>query len=286
MSLPLRDGALQIFNVDHGQCALLTLPTPTGIRRVLVDCGHSVNFRGAPWYPGHHLSNLGVKYVDVLICTNYDEDHVSGFPDLQMRGISVGCILGNPTVSPEAIAKLKSEVGMGSGIRSIASTLAVRKLIGWPQTPPVIPGLDLTWIWNPYPFFVDENNLSLIVVLNVHGINFMFPGDMETKGFRNILNTYLPFRSIVSGINVLVASHHGRDSGICPEMFDVYGCRPQLVVISDDHKQYDTQETTEYYGRKARGISWFRNQGTRYVLSTRNDGEIRFSFARGSCTVW
>ena len=30
-------------------------------------------------------------------------------------------------------------------------------------------------------------------------------------------------------------------------MFDVYGGKPVLVVISDDYKQYESQETTNYY---------------------------------------
>ena len=50
---PLHAGGLQIFDVDHGQCALLTMPGDGGtIYRVLIDCGHAVNFQGAPWYPG------------------------------------------------------------------------------------------------------------------------------------------------------------------------------------------------------------------------------------------
>lgn len=285
MSLELHDGALQIFDVDHGQCALLTLPGPSGFRRVLIDCGHSVKFHGAPWFPGMHLSNLGVTYIDMLICTNYDEDHASGFPDMDRRGITIGCILGNPTVAAETIVSLKTEDGMGDGIRAIATTLAVRRQIGWAQIPPTIHGLGLTWSWNPYPYFDDENNLSLVVTLNIHGFNFMFPGDMETKGFNHLLNTCPPFRQTVAGVHVLVASHHGRKNGICPAMFDAYGCKPRLVVISDDYKQYDTQETTSYYGEKAQGISWFRDQGARYVLTTRKDGEIRFSFKNGNCMV-
>jgi beta-lactamase superfamily II metal-dependent hydrolase len=222
----------------------------------------------------------------MLVCTNYDEDHVSGFPDLDRRGITVGCILGNPTVTAETIMSLKTEDGMGPGIQAIATALGARRQIGWPQIPPTIPGLSLTWSWNPYPYFDDENNLSLVVTLNIHGFNFMFPGDMERRGFDNLLNTYPPFRQIAAGVDVLVAPHHGRDDGICPALFDVYGCKPQLVVISDDYKQYDTQETTTYYGGKARGIPSFRDQGARYVLTTRNDGEIRFSFKSGYCTAW
>ena len=220
-----------------------------------------------------HLRNLGVTYIDMLICTNYDEDHASGFPDLDRRNITVGCILGNPTVSAETIVNLKTEDGMGDGTRAIANALAARRQIAWAQIPPTIPGLGLTWSCNPYPYFDDENNLSLVVTLNIHGFKFMFPDDMETKGFKHLLNTYPPFRQIVAGVHVLVAPHHGRDNGICPEMFDAYGCSPQLVVISDDYKQYDTQETTNYYGGKARGIPWFRDQGARYVLTTRTRAE-------------
>ena len=56
MNFELYDGALQIFNVDHGQCALLTMRGSTRVHRVLIDCGHSVDFQGgrgirAPTWP-------------------------------------------------------------------------------------------------------------------------------------------------------------------------------------------------------------------------------------------
>jgi len=285
--IPVLDGLLQIFNVDHGQCALLTMPRPGGISRVLIDCGHSVDFNGTPWYPGAHLASMGVTYIDMLICTNYDEDHMSGYPDLIKRGITVGCILGNPTVSPETIVNLKTEDGMGAGIEAVASALAARRDIGWGLKPPFISGVDLTWTYNPHPFFDDENNLSLVATLDINGFRFMFPGDMETRGWNNLLATCPQFRQTVAGVHVLIAAHHGRDNGICKNIFDLYGCRPKLIVISDDYKQYDTQETTSYYASKAQGIEGYRgHSGTRYVLTTRRDGEIRFSFLNGRCDVY
>jgi beta-lactamase superfamily II metal-dependent hydrolase len=285
---PLLDGGLQIFDVDHGQCALLTMPGyGQSVHRVLIDCGHAVNFMGLPWYPGAHLQGLGVSYIDMLVCTNLDEDHMSGYPDLLGRGVGIGCVLGNPTVAPETIVKLKTQDGMGNGIEALANTLAVRRSIGWQQTAPYIPDVNMIWTWNPYPYFDDENNLSLVFTIDVHGFRFMFPGDMERVGWTNLLETCPEFRPIVAGVNVLVASHHGRWSGICQDVFDVYGCTPTLIVISDDYKQYDTQETTTYYGSKATGISCYRGQpGIRKTLTTRNDGEIRFSFHSGRCEVW
>ncbi len=64
--LPLHDGCLQIFNVDHGQCALLSVPAHGRIYRVLIDCGHAVDLGGGPWYPGAALQQAGIKYIDLL----------------------------------------------------------------------------------------------------------------------------------------------------------------------------------------------------------------------------
>lgn len=286
----LHDGALQIFDVDHGQCALLTIPNNWGASyRVLIDCGHAVNFRGGAWYPGQHLQSIGVTYLDMLVCTNYDEDHMSGFPDLEARGVAIGCILGNPSITPECIVKLKTEDGqenLGKGIEAGAQSLALRRSMGWQQVTPKIPGVNMIWTWNRYPSFEDENNLSLVFTLDVFGHRFMFPGDMECAGWRQLLQLS-QFWPVVAGVEVLIAAHHGRENGICPEMFSVYGCKPQLVVISDDYKQHETQETTNFYGSKASGISGFRNDlGLRRVLTTRRDGPLVFSFHGPNCFVY
>jgi beta-lactamase superfamily II metal-dependent hydrolase len=286
MNISIQDGLLQVFYVDHGQCALLTLPTAAGNRFVLIDCGHAADFDGQPWYPGQHLQSLGITNIDLFIITNFDEDHASGFADLRQRGITIGCILGNPSVAPDKVASLKSDSGMGPGIQALTHTMTLRRQAGHAEVVPDIAGLGLTWAWNPYPFFDDENNLSLIVNLRIHGWNFLFTGDMEKAGWLNLLKTNASFRSLVQQVHVLNAAHHGRESGRCAELFQVYGCSPRLVLISDDYKQYESQETTAYYATRASGIPWFRNTGPRKVLTTRKDGEILFSFRNGGFLVW
>lgn len=276
------DGMLEVFDVDHGACALLTMLTQQGPKRVLIDCGHSSDFQGAPWYPGDQLIHRSIKHVDLLIVTNYDEDHVSGAPSLVKQGISVEAILGNPTVPPEAIEHLKSEDGMGNGIRIIVNSLSERRSQNWGTTVPDIPGVTLRWFWNPYPHWDNENNLSLVVHLSINGTNFLFTGDMEKDGFENLLR--LPsFAQLMSGVHVLMAPHHGRENGRCETLFDDHGCRPDIVVISDCAKKYQSQETTQYYASKAKGIHGFRGQGPRYVLTTRRDGYLKFVFESGRC---
>jgi beta-lactamase superfamily II metal-dependent hydrolase len=282
---PLHDGTLQIFNVEHGGCALLTMPTPWGgVYRILIDCGHNATTK---WYPGEHLRRLGVDRLQLLVVTNYDEDHASGLRNLVEQGVYIEQVLRNPAVTPVTIQHLKTKDGMGIGIETLVRLLTIQPsldVVG--GRIPVPAGVNLQWFWNPYPYFDDENNLSLVLLLEVHGFKFMFSGDMEKAGFKNMLNTNQAFRTAVSQVHVLMAAHHGRQNGICEDMFDTWGCRPALVVISDDYKQYSTQETSVFYGRKASGITGFRNdQGPRKVLTTRRDGELWFSFQNGYCIV-
>ena len=90
MSIPLQNGLLQIFDVDHARCALLTMPSAlSGARRLPIDWGHAASFRGMRSYPGEHLQSLGVTYIDMVVFTNFDEDHMSRLQDLLSRGITV-----------------------------------------------------------------------------------------------------------------------------------------------------------------------------------------------------
>lgn len=285
-SADVMEGTLIVFNVDHGACALLTIFADQSSvpRRILIDCGHSSDYNGRPWYPGQWLKGHEILFVDLLICTNYDEDHASGVPSLIEHGVSVGCILGNPTVPPEVIEHLKTEDGMGNGIRTLARSLTDRRNRGVPQKPQNIPGVSLLWFWNPWPHWDNENNLSLVAHLNILGFNFLFPGDMEKAGFKNMLNHPL-FASLMKDIDVLMAAHHGRENGKCEALFDDHGCTPALIVISDCAKRHQSQETVPYYYSKAQGIGDFRGQGPRYVLTTRFDDFILFKFRDGKCLV-
>lgn len=275
MTLDVHDGLLQVFDVDHGACALLTMRTPVGAKRVMVDCGHSADLGGRPWTPGAHLRRLGIGHVDLLVCTNYDEDHASGVPSLVQNGISVGCILGNPSVPPEVISHLKSGDGMGSGIRALSTAMAMRREKGLVEDVPNIPGVELTWAWNQWPYWNSENNLSLVLYMRVWQTNFLFTGDMERDGFECLLRNER-FSALMPSVHVLLAPHHGRENGRCPKLFEDHRCRPQLVVVSDCAKRHQSQETVPYYAQKASGVTNVRSQAARFVMATRSDGEILF----------
>ena len=136
--------------------------------------------------------------------------------------------------------------------------------------------LDFAVFYNVYPDFEDTNNLSLVLFLHYPGLSIVFPGDLEKAGWRTLLRQPV-FRQHLAKVNIFVASHHGRESGYANEVFQF--CNPAVVIISDESKQFDTQETN--YAQHAIGITW--NQGeTRRVLTTLNDGMLTISTRVGA----
>ena len=256
---------IEIFDVEHGACALVTADNG---RRILIDCGHNTTTN---WRPSRFLPARGIEYVERLVVSNYDEDHVTDLPELFCR-VGVSVLSRNPSVPPQFLRLLKQENGMGRGI----GTLAYMAGNFYNQPLPAAQdfgALQIAHYWNQFPEFIDENNLSLVTILRYHNLGVIFPGDIEKKGWLRLLERP-DFRSALMGVNVFVASHHGRETGYCPEIFDC--CFPEFVVFSDATIAHETQETAGMYRQHTLGVRFFDGK-VRHVLSTRNNGMIRLT---------
>jgi beta-lactamase superfamily II metal-dependent hydrolase len=265
---------VQIFDVEHGGCALVTADTGA---RMLIDCGHNAS---TGWRPSSYLPGIGVTHLGELVITNYDEDHVSDLPNL-VRSVGIGHLTRNPTVSGAHLRDLKSETGAGPGIECL-----IRMTAGYTSavvSPPNYGAMTYSLFWNRYPIdFDDENNLSLVLFLHCHRLHMVFPGDLEAAGWRALLRNP-NFVQELQRVNVFVASHHGRASGCCDEVFNQANCSPEIVVFSDAGIQYSTQTTAGWYGSRCRGMIY--NGVNRYVFSTRQDGRLLFEATPTTTTV-
>jgi len=257
---------IEIFDVEHGACALITADNYS---RIMIDCGHNAT---TGWRPGSYLRSIGVTYLENLVITNYDEDHVSGICDLFDR-VTVGWITRNTSVTPDHIRWLKTQDGMGPGIDRLIYELTQNFLpAGSPRAtaPHQFSGVAEKYFHHTPQEFQDENNLSLLAKFTCNGTNIMFTGDMERAGWLKMIPTP-GFIGALQNIDVFIAPHHGRLSGWCEDLFWYF--TPTFTVVSDKSMEHTTQETRDLYAAKTRG-GIFNGEAGRKFVTTRSDGDL------------
>lgn len=282
-----RKMALRIWDVEHGACAMLhhTLNGVSG-RLAMIDSGSCDDWNPADCIRGPMFQRSRLEY---LFITNADQDHMSGLQRLWDAGIHVDVMHHNPTFGPAAFETVKRRSGplTRDAQRYLQNLGTFTAPIDHPFNESM-GGITKTMFWNPYPAFDNTNDLSLVVFVEFGGFGILFPGDLEGPGWRNHLKE-LPFREMLGRVNVLVASHHGRESGYCREVFDY--CRPQAIVMSDKAIVHDTQGTTQTYRNHviqnhSNGVYVNTSGRNRHVLTTRRDGWIQFTvFENGSFNI-
>ena len=248
----------EILNVEHGFAAYAIARDDSVF---LFDCGYSLTYR-----PSTYLGAQGIKVIRRLFVTNYDEDHIADLPMLR-RYFKIEMLTRNSSINSAQLRKLKTPPISQAMDELLAMNDSYTGLVSSDQLEP--PGIRVQTFYNNYPSFTDTNNLSLLNFLHVGDVSFVLSGDLERPGWLELLKNS-QVCALLEDVDIFVASHHGRESGYCKEVFNY--CSPQFVVMSDGPVQYDTQKMAGIYGQHAIG-GWFKGQ-IRKVLTTRNDGNL------------
>lgn len=197
--------------------------------------------------------------------SNLDEDHVSDLPNIDRLCVP-NRFYTNSTISPDYVVYKKNEGGgLGPGITQAVAYM--RRFTA--LSAPIDYGLEIRTFEHRQGLFDDFNNLSVVTFLFYAGQGIIFPGDIEQRAWHVFLADQ-EFRRCLARTNLFVASHHGRENGLEPTVFDY--CHPELILISDKSIRHQTQLTTARYGAYAGGVMFGRTR--RDVLTTRNDGTI------------
>ncbi|MDT0136970.1 MBL fold metallo-hydrolase [Acidovorax sp. PRC11] len=270
---------LRVWDVQHGACAMLHHQINGSAGRLaMIDSGCT-----ATWRPSTFIKHgLGRQRLDYLFITNADQDHMSDLQGLWDEGIHVPVWHRNPSPSADNWRDMKLTGGplTDDARRFIANCDEFRG-------PPAEPfnlnmgGITCTTFYNPYPQFTNTNDLSLAVFVEFDDFKILFPGDLEKPGWRALLQRP-DFCTKLRDTNILMASHHGRESGFCPEIFDYF--TPDAVVVSDKPIEHETQKMGPDYRRvvRDRGVRVRSTGRDRRVLTTRRDGWIQFTVSDGS----
>lgn len=123
----------------------------------------------------------------------------------------------------------------------------------------------------------NKNNFSSIIVLKLGNAKVVVCGDNEKESFENLMKQ-TDFKEAVKNAWVLVAPHHGRESGYYEEFVDLV--KPYITIISD--KSGTDTSASQKYTNKSKGCT-VNNKLTgekedRYCLTTRKDGNIEVIF--------
>lgn len=250
---------IKIHDVGHG--SFISTVSDDGIVAIW-DCGRGVDCRPSKW-----AADSGIKTIHHFAVTNYDEDHISDLCDLQ-SSVAIQRLTSNKTIEPEDLEALK-ESQPGGVTDAMKCLLNMMNEYIHPCTS-AIKSTNPAYFYNKYKEdFDNTNNISLVTFIDCDAQRFIFPGDLEVAGWRKLLKKQA-FVDRLTNVNIFVASHHGRESGYCPEVFD--HCTPDVIIFSDGPIEHGTQEMASTYRQHANGIQ-FREQ-ERSVLTTRRDGTI------------
>src|SRR6267143_3953698 len=202
---------LTVHDVGHGQCVSLIHENGN---TMVWDCGHKDGSK-----PSTFLPAIGINKIDTFFVSNYDEDHISDLPGVR-SALNIRSLCRNKTISGEQLRILKQQGGPITGAMESMLEMIGRYTGGPLDPPPQFPGVTCKVFHNSYSAdFDDSNNISLVTFLTCNNKKFVIPGDLEGKGWKGLLRQQ-GFVKELANVNVIIASHHGRESGYLCDVLD------------------------------------------------------------------
>ena len=266
------------WDVQHGNAAYVETP---GRKRFVVDLGTGKHGEGNPAFsPLRHLKyRWNVARLDAVIVTHPHSDHIDDISNFDLLNpgtlyrpghLTERDIRGdNPSGSnPTIDAYLSVNNRYTSPIEKASDPFAPQNNGGTRvQTfvPSQLPTSNL-------------NNHSIVTVVSHAGSKIVIPGDNEAASWRELLG-WRDFREAIRGTDILLAPHHGRQSGFSKELFR--HIEPRLTVISDGPLS-GTSATATYAAKTSGWVVHKRGGGTekRKVVTTRRDGVVVVDIGR------
>lgn len=260
------------WDVQHGNATYIRTPSQ---KHIVLDLGVGSYGSGGQFSPLKLLKNeFNIQRLDGVIITHPHADHIS---DIQNFDALNPRVLWRP--------KHLTEDDIRNANRSedkevIDKYIEINSSYSYPVKPEKNPMNPKNNGGVKFLGFIDKsnsknniNNHGLVVVVEYLGIKVLLPGDIEPPAWRALLEND-KFLSAIKGVDILVASHHGRDSGFYNDIFNHF--TPKLTIISDG-RFCDTSATSRYSQKTSGWMVTSRKSKTskeRKCVTTRNDGVI------------
>ena len=262
------------WDVQHGSATYISTPNN---KRIAIDLG------AGEFSPMRHIRASGINQLDEVIITHPHLDHIDD-------------ILNFDLLDPQFLARpqhlTESDIWAGNQKASAEVQDKIRKYCelnnrfttpGDPRLNPEDPANNGgVTIERFQPSQCPKSNLndhSVVTVISYLGVKILSPGDNEACSWEELLK--MPrFKQAIAGTNILIAAHHGRESGFYKDLVDYF--TPLITIVSDGRAQ-DTNASSRY-SAVSKGWDVKKRSGgkeKRYCLTTRTDGTIEVKVDRG-----
>lgn len=124
-----------------------------------------------------------------------------------------------------------------------------------------------------------RNNSSIIRYIKYNDVRILFAGDLETAGWEWLTKHDTRFSSLMkNGLDVLVAPHHGHESGFPKALFDLTGNVKTIILSKDSEATKEGTDVFSGYSKYANGVKFHNlsdsNMYKGKILTTRSNGNI------------
>ena len=213
ISIPNKNLEITAFDVGNADAFLIKTPDN---KYLMIDTGKS-GYNGGKSQAEimilKYFRDKGIKNIEAIIVTHFDNDHCGGAVDL-MNGVSVKNLYVNSLNHPSNAAKLIYETAKKRNVNLILAKSG--QLVS--DNPKIVNFIANDSREN------DDNESSVITLVEYKDFKMLFTGDSGAETF-NKLKSELP-----KNITVLKVGHHGA-AGVVNESMLKY-LNPKISVIS------------------------------------------------------
>ena len=213
--IPIKNTNLEITAFDVGNADCFLIKTPKN-EYIMIDTGKN-GYKGgksqAEIVVLKYLKDRGIKNIDTIIVTHFDNDHCGGVVDM-IKGVKVKKIyvnnLNHKSLAANEIYKIakenNTEIILSGNNREIYGDryLSLVNYLGVSTD--------------------DDNEDSIITLLTYKDFSMLFTGDAGVNGINAVLG-YLP-----ENLTVLKVPHHGAHGGLNKEIVNYL--KPKYSIIS------------------------------------------------------
>ena len=265
------------WDVQHGHATYIKSPNK---RHIVIDLGiGNYSGRDTTFSPLRHLKyKYGVNQLDYVIVTHPHLDHIDDILNFDLltpkvfhrpKQITNAEVMEGVRVQDrtkfekycEINDRYNSPIGGGTDDPDNPDNFGAMKMLSFaPRS-------------CPHDNF---NNHSIVTVIEYANMKVVIPGDNELCSFEELMRRE-SFKSAVKDADILLAPHHGRESGYNNDFLSLVN--PRLTVVSDG--RFCDTSANGRYSHKSRGWTVHKGNGTssdRKCLTTNSDGEVFIKF--------